>query len=294
VLRLTRTGDLDRGPRRGSLRAILVSLTCLCRSLSLFWHASPRTPLRVLCIVALDIVRVLRSSRPLSHCERHRLATLLDFQACTNAVWDRKPLHVAEYHALRQRLEDVGLAELVATYVSRLEALETRRPIVGGDRHRCGEVRVYRESVVRLSLAVLIATISKAGTVEAALRSTYCERDVATLFQLAMQCQIIDDVLDYRDDLSAGLPSFLTGSASLPEAVTCTARAVRCYATRPRRLSGRSVLPLEAALYIVTAAAKLVVGFVPIVTGVTVQVDAANRRMTIKRPQGERVVTKEP
>jgi hypothetical protein len=115
---------------------------------------------------------------------------------------------------------------------------------------------------VRLSLATLIAMTSKAGSLEDAIRSTYCESDVATLFQLAMQCQIIDDVLDYSEDLSAGLPSFLTASASLPEAMALTAEAARSYAARPGRPAGRSVLPLEAALYVLTTATKFVVAVV--------------------------------
>jgi hypothetical protein len=262
VLRLTGTGHGERCARRGPLRATFVSITCLLRGLSLFFRASPGTPLRVLCIVALDTIRVLRSSPPLSRQERHDLATLLDFQACTNAVWDRKHLCLAEYQALRQRLENAGLGVWVEAYLSRLGELEARRPPIGGDRHRFDDVRLYRESVVRLSLATLIAMTSKAGSLEDAIRSTYCESDVATLFQLAMQCQIIDDVLDYSEDLSAGLPSFLTASASLPEAMALTAEAARSYAARPGRPAGRSVLPLEAALYVLTTATKFVVAVV--------------------------------
>jgi hypothetical protein len=239
-----------------------VSITCLLRCLPLFFGASPRTPLRVLCIVALDTIRVLRYSQPLSRRQRHELATLLDFQACTNAVWDRKHLCVAEYQALRQRLEHAGLSVWVAAYLSRLGELETRRPPIGGDRHRCDDVRVYRESVVRLSLATLIAMTSNAGSVEEAIRATYCESDVATLFQLAMQCQIIDDVLDYGEDLSAGLPSFVTASASLPEAMALTAEAARSYAARPGRPAGGSVLPLQAALCVLTTATRVVVAVV--------------------------------
>jgi hypothetical protein len=234
-------------------------MTCLVRGLSLFFRASPRTPLRVLCIAALDTIRVLRYSRPLSRQERHELAALLDFQACTNAVWDRKQLCAAEYRALRQRLENAGLGAWVAAYLSRLDELETRRPPIGGDHRGFDDVRIYRESVVRLSLATLIAITSNAPSLEGAIRSTYSQSDVATLFQLAMQCQIIDDVLDYSDDLSAGLPSFLTASDSLPEAVALTTKAARSYGARPGRPAYGSVFPLDAALYVLTAATKIVV-----------------------------------
>ena len=262
MLRVTATGHVDRCAHRGPLRATFVSISCLLRSLSMFFCSSPRTPLRVLCIVALDTVRVLRYSPPLSRRQRHELAALLDFQACTNAVWDRKHLSVADYEALRQRLESAGLGACVTAYLSRLGELETRRPTVGGARHRFDDVRVYRESVVRLSLATLLAMTTNTGSVEDAIRSTYCDSDVATLFQLAMQCQIIDDVLDYREDLSAGLPSFLTTSASLPEAMAMTAEAARSYAARPGPPAGASVLPLEAALYVLATAARFVVAVV--------------------------------
>lgn len=261
--RLTRTDDGDECGRPGPLRSSFVSMVCLCRSLPLFWRASPKTPLRVLCIVALETVHRLRSSRPLSLHTRRRLAAMLDFQACTNARWDRKSPHGADDHALRRHLEDDGLGQLVAAYESRLGALETRRPPVGGGGHVCDDVREYREAVVRLSLATLIAAIPNTGSIDGAIRFTYADRDVATLFQLAMQCQVIDDVCDYGDDLSAGLPSFLTAPTSMADAVTWTARAVRSYAATSGRPCGRGAWPLEAALSVVTLTARFVVGLVP-------------------------------
>ena len=64
----------------GRLRASLVSLTCLLRGLPLFFRAAPKTPLRVLCIVALDTLHVLRHSQPLPRKRISELATFLDFQ----------------------------------------------------------------------------------------------------------------------------------------------------------------------------------------------------------------------
>ena len=67
-----------------------------------------------------------------------------------------------------------------------------------------------------------------------------------------MQCQIIDDVVDYTEDVSAGLPSFLTATASLPQAMELTANAARHYAAS-RQSSGNGVFPLRVALCAVTA-----------------------------------------
>jgi hypothetical protein len=259
VLRLTAIEQGDTGARPGPLRAGLVSLTCLFRGLPLFFCAAPATPLRVLCIVALDTIHVLRYSQPLSRQRRMELGTFLDFQACTNAVWDRKQPCAGECQALRQRLEKAGLRVWITEYLNRLSELETRRPAVGGDRRRFDDVRSYREAVARLSLATIAAIALNAECLEHAIRSTYCESDVAALFRMAMQCQIIDDVIDYGEDLSAGLPSFLTASASLPQAIALTTDAARSYGARRQRSAESGVFPLEAALYVLTAVTTLVV-----------------------------------
>ena len=259
MLRLTWTGHGEKRADHGPLRSGVVSITRLLRSLHLFFGAVPKTPLRVLCIVALDTIRVLRYAKPLTPQQRAELASLLDFQACTNAVWDRKPVCQAEYQALRQRLEAAGLGVWTAEYLGRLGELEGRRPPIGGDHRHFADVRSYRESVVRLSLATLTGIALNEECLEDAIRSTYCERDVALLFQMAMQCQIIDDVLDYSGDRSAKLPSFLTATASLPQAITMTADAARSYAAAAGPSTGRNVFTLEVALNILTAVTKLVV-----------------------------------
>jgi hypothetical protein len=218
--------------------------------------------LRVLCIVALDTIHVLRHWRPLSRQRRQELATFLDFQACTNAAWDRKDLCAAEYQALRRRLEKAGFGSWITEYLRRLREIETRRPSVGGESGRFHDARSYREAVVRLSLATIAAIALNAECIEEGLKATDCDSDVAALFHMAMQCQIIDDVIDYREDLSAGLPSFLTASASLPQAMALTAEAVRSHAASRAGTAGAGVFPLQVALYFITAVTTLVVGVV--------------------------------
>jgi hypothetical protein len=214
--------------------------------------------LRVLCVIALDTIHMLRYARPLPRHRQRELAAFLDFQACTNAVWDRKPLRAAEYQALRQRLERAGLGSWVRQYLARLGEVETGRPSVGGEGGQFDGVRSYREAVVRLSLASIAAIALNARSLDDGIRATYCDSDVAALFRMAMQCQIIDDVVDYREDLSAGLPSFLTATASRPQAMALTAEAVRSYATRRGGSAQRAVFPLEAALRVLSAATTLV------------------------------------
>jgi hypothetical protein len=56
------------------------------------------------------------------------------------------------------------------------------------------------------------------------------------------------------------LPSFLTASAPLPQALALTADAARSYAASRGPSTGAGVFPLEASLYGITLMTKLVVG----------------------------------
>jgi hypothetical protein len=203
-------------------------------------------------------MQVLHGSRPLSRQRRDDLATFLDFQACTNRTWDRKPYCATECEELRRQLEKAGLGRWVTEYLRRLSDLEAQRPCAGGDLQGCDEVRSYREAVVRLSLAMVAAIASNSDGIEDGIQATYDASDVSILFRMAMQCQIMDDIIDYRSDRRAGLPSFLTASASIHDAVESTAEAARAYGARGR--SGeRSALPFETALMVLTAVTKVLV-----------------------------------
>ena len=184
---------------------------------------------------------------------------LLDFQACTNAVWDRKKFCEVDYRAIRQRLENAGLGLCTEDYLTRLRALETRRPPIGGDHRRFDEVRSYREAVARLSLATVVAVALDAECCDEEIGATYCDSDVEALFRIVMQCQIIDDVVDYAEDQLAGLPSFLTACASLPQAIELTARAARYYGANSQSSSDSGVFSIRVALRVCTAVTTLVV-----------------------------------
>jgi hypothetical protein len=239
------------------VRASLVAVGCLLRGVPLFFCAAPKTPLRVLCVLALDTVHALRHARPLPWRRLCELATFLDFQACTNAAVDHKDLCEAEYRAIRQWLEEAGLGAWVEAYLGRLRELEGRRPPIGGDHRRFDEVRSYREAVARLSFATVTGIALDAECLEEAIRATHGDGDLEALCRIAMQCQIIDDALDYAEDLAAGLPSFLTASASLPHAMAWTAEAARSYGAVRGSSSGRAAWPVRMALRAVTAATSL-------------------------------------
>jgi hypothetical protein len=254
VLRLTASDVADTRSAGGSARAVVVSLACLFRCAPLFFRASPATPLRVLCIISLDIVHVLRHASPLGRERREQLSLLLDFQACTNAVWDDKPLRSSQCHALRERLEAAGLAPWIHAYLERLRQLETERPTIGNGVHRFDAVRDYREAVVRLSLATVAGVALHARHIDEAINATDTDADLAVLFRMAMQCQVIDDVVDYREDRASALPGFMT-AAPFPQALAWAACAVRSYGVSCAH--GRSLLPLRPPLYVLTALAGL-------------------------------------
>lgn len=234
----------------------LAAVRCLLRGLPLLFRAAPKTPLRVLAIVALDTVHVRRTSRPLPRKKLGELALVLDFQADTNAAWDLKARCRDEHLATLQRLERDGLGRYLGEYLGRLRALEGGRPPVGGDRRNYDAARVYREEVARLSLATVTAVALDAHCVEDAIRATRSDGDLDTLWRMAVLCQVIDDVVDYRADLSAGLPSFLTSTATLSEAAAWTAVASKFYGTH-----ARGAFSLRVALGVVSAVARLAVVF---------------------------------
>jgi len=242
----------------GPVRAMLVSVVCFFRAVPLWFRASPRTPLRVLGIVAFDTLHVLRYARPLPRRTITELAMFLDFEGCANAACDQKAADEAECHATRKWLECAGLGPRVEEYLRRLRALETARPLVGGDRRRFDVVRSYREAVATLALTTVATWALTPHGSSQDLDGLQGDADTDTLFRILMQCQIIDDVLDYAADASARLPSFLTAASALPQALALTADAVRVYAGGPPH-ARRTVLPLRVALWIFTAAAAITV-----------------------------------
>ena len=243
------------------VRASLVALSCLVRGLPLLFAAQPKTPLRVLAIMALDTVHTLRHARPMPARRVRELALFFDYGACANAIWDRKDYSQAESLAMRQDLDAAGHGTHIDEYLAGLRALESRRPSIGGTHRNFDAVRAYREDVVRLSLATAVAIAIDAGSVANAVSAIERDSDLDALFRIAMQCQVIDDVLDYSDDLSAGLPSLVTAVSSLSASMEMTAGAARAYGATHERPSGPSAFPFRMALRVVSALTTLVAVF---------------------------------
>lgn len=241
-------------------QALLIACRSAARGMSLFLSGRPRTPLRVLCVMAFDALHMLRQRAPLPIVQLKTLAALLDCGACANAAFDNKGWRRREFRRTLKLLDRAGVRATVSEYLRRLKELERKRPTLGGqDGENFPSVVQYRESVARLSLAIMATTASGAWTLDEAIRATHEDGDLNFLFRIVMQCQIIDDVLDYREDAAAGLPGFLTGATPLRQTFEQTRLAVMGYADvqdLPR--TGNNFL-LRLALSLTSTCAKLVV-----------------------------------
>ena len=246
-------------PHRGRMSAVFVSITCCLRGFPFLVSTTPKTPLRVLCMMAFDTLHVLRNSKSMPRHRLRVLAALLDFGACANAGLDNKKYCENEYVSTQQLLQDAGLGPLVDEYVSQLRKLENRRPSHGGDHRNFEEVRTYREAVARLSLDTIAAMVFGAEYSENVALRFYGDDELEILFRIVMQCQIIDDVLDYAKDVAAGLPSFLTASASWPQAIELTAQAARNYGNSRDLQQSGEMYPLRMAVFAVSVLAKQII-----------------------------------
>lgn len=244
---------------RDGFSSTAIAAGSLARALWLWTSGSPKTPLRVLCIVAFDTLHALRNAKRLPAPRLKTLAALLDLAACANAAFDRKEWRRRECRIAIARLEEAGIRSTLVEYLRRLRDLEKQRPLPGGDDGRFQAARMYREAVVRLSLAMVAATAQNAWRLDDAIRETCDDPGFDLLFRIAMQCQIIDDVLDFAKDLSAGLPSFLTACSSLPRAYELTRLAAIGYAQIRDVPRTANDFPLRAALCLVSTCATLAI-----------------------------------
>jgi hypothetical protein len=241
------------------ISSIAIAVGSVVRGLPLFVSSRPKTPLRVLCIMAFDTLYRLRHPKRLPNFRLKTLAAMLDFGACANAAFDHKEFCRHEFRETLRRLEEAGIRSSVFEYLRRLRELERGRPLPGGDYGQFHKVRLYREAVVRLSLGMVSATADGDQCLDDGIRATYGDADLKILFRIVMQCQIIDDVLDYSKDMSAGLPSFLTASKSLPQAFELTRLAADAYADDRDLLQTGDDFPLRSALILVSACTKLAI-----------------------------------
>lgn len=244
--------------RPGEVCACFSSVISLLRGSVLLVSTCPRTALRVLCVVAFDTLFVLRRRRRLPFQKLRTIASLLDLGACVNTYFDDKGFSRKEYRATRELTKEAGVDLLVDDYLARLRVLEKGRPAAGGDRLQFQKIQWYRESVARLSLVLITASAFDADTIEEGYSVFGSDDEFEIVLRIVMLCQILDDVLDRKDDASAGLPGFLTATASLPLAFDLTRQAAASYRDVRGLSPTTSAFPFRVALFAVSAAASFV------------------------------------
>jgi hypothetical protein len=239
---------------RGAVRSILLALYCSLRSTPFFFSSTPKTPLRVLCVIAFDTHHLIQELKPLTRERIRLLATCLDLAADQNAVLDRKTFNRVKSRSNLERLEEAGFGLVLNEHLQRIRDLESRRPQASYDLQQFGEVRLYREAIVRehLRLAANIAF----GT-DASLCRSHDAGAMDVLFRIVMQCQILDDLLDYRKDIALGLPSFLTACASPTQCLNSTREASHGYRCLGRHAYWDHCFPFHVALAVVSLMTRL-------------------------------------
>jgi len=232
-----------------SQRAVwLTAVVSLLRSASLALSGAPRTPLRILCVAALDLAAQTAGRPPLSRERRRSIGSFLDYAAGLNALLDHKPAAARNSAPDETRLGDRGLGALAAEYRRRLTSIECRRPQPGGDANRFLQIQSYRESVVRLALGGAAAITWDAEDLDAGVALVDGDRDLRRAWRLAMLCQLADDLLDYRADLRVGLPSFLTACRSPRQSLALTVDAAESYLRPVAEPPGSGGGPLGLAM----------------------------------------------
>jgi hypothetical protein len=199
--------DRDKKTAGHGWLGIPAVMAAVATNLRFFAARRPSTPLRVLSLIAISAA--LRSRGTLMDPERRRaVIEAMELGALLNDRFD------GDAHDSGKLRESVAWfaqsphRHVVRNYAKRLRHLERARPVAG---ESAAAVRVYRENVNRVSLAVLWALASRRSLADATLEIER-EADLRLLFQMVMLCQLIDDVLDIHEDRRRGLPAFGTGA----------------------------------------------------------------------------------
>ncbi|MES2924483.1 MAG: hypothetical protein V4819_23220 [Verrucomicrobiota bacterium] len=195
------------------------ALAAFAANVGLFAARRPGTPLRVLSLMAIDAA--LRSRGIIITADRRQaVIEVMELGALLNDRFDGDAHDPRALRASVTWFERSEHREVIWSYAKRLRRLERTRPDPG---QGTTAVMRYRESVNRVSLAVLWA-LARGRALAAAEMEIAREADLCLLFQIVMQTQLIDDVLDVRHDRRRGLPSFANGpevtAASLCELVS--------------------------------------------------------------------------
>lgn len=160
----------------------------------------PRTPLRVFCIAAFEYLARLRGGT-LGRRRRLAIAHACDFGSLRDAYYDHQTLDPVAYRSLRGVLRRIAPEAATFRYIQDLRKAERSRPILSATTPGVADATVcYRRSVIDLSLCWLLRIAGLA-----------IERELFdSIVSLVCQMQLVDDLLDWKDDQAVGCPSYIT------------------------------------------------------------------------------------
>jgi hypothetical protein len=175
----------------------------------------PGTALRSLCVAAFDFT-ARACGHQLDSQRRQALSCLLDLGALINDHFDQHRFCKLTYRKLRKEIAANKRARAVyRVYFRELRQAERNRPRfwLSSREGTAREIADYREKVVRLSLSALASIAFGRPTAADGDRGQGAAVEEACLpqfFALVMLIQICDDILDWRKDWRAGLPTLVT------------------------------------------------------------------------------------
>ncbi len=226
------------------------ALVAIAANVRLFAARQPGTPLRVLSLIAIDTA--LRSRGIIITPDRRQ--AVIEAMELGAQLNDRFDGDAHNPQALRARVVWFARSahrEVIRCYVKRLRRLERTRP---DPDQGAPAVTHYRESVNRVSLAVLWALARGKGMAIAEMEIER-EADLRLLFQIVMQTQLIDDVLDVRQDRRRGLPSYANG----PEVTVASLCGLVAAYSDPRPIRLNRNFCLRVALKVVAAGTRALI-----------------------------------
>jgi len=182
------------------LRFSAMAASSLFTCMPMLLTRRPQTPLRVLCISAFDYSARLGGRR--LDCEsRAALACACDFGALRNDFYDQRDLNRSFYRELRQRLRHLAPRAATLRYIRDLRQVERDRPACGPDGFSEPRAVVeYRTRVLKVSLLWL----------QAISRRSLEPRLFQAVVALVALVQLVDDLLDWKDDWACRRPTYVT------------------------------------------------------------------------------------
>ena len=195
VLKARRPWHIRRFLQFGGIAAASL-VTCA----PLFLARRPRTPLRVLCIGAFDYAARLAGHR-LDQSRRIALAHACDFGALRNDFYDQHRFKAGEYRRLRRSIAHLAPQMETRHYIHELRRAERGRPVFepGGFAEPQAVIE-YRNRVLSLSLGWLQSISHRS------LEPVMFE----ALLALVALVQLVDDLLDWKDDWACRRPTYVT------------------------------------------------------------------------------------